>query len=325
MIEILPFEPRYAAEFKELNLEWLRKYFRVEPIDEQVLSRPDLIMDGGGAIFVARADGRIVGTVALIKAGERRYELTKMAVTAAWQGRGISRLLLGAALDAYRALGGEYLYLESSSILDAGADAVRVGRFRACTAPRRAVALRSRGRLHGVPGCRCVGGRCAADCYRGFHDLAGAHAEGVDYAVHVRYPQDSPVAVIAPHGGRIEGGTSAVARLIAGVEHGLYLFEGMRTAGRQFRPPAPDEPLLRRAALPGADFTLRHGHRRTRLCGARRRCPARRARRAPQARTRARAARAGAHRADRRASLSRARSAQRLQPRAIRARACRWS
>lgn len=73
-----------------------------------------------------------------------------------------------------------------------------------------------------------------ADGYRGFHDLASTHAEGVDFAVHVRYPQDSPVAVIAPHGGRIEGGTSAVARLIAGVEHGLYLFEGLRTEGDNF-------------------------------------------------------------------------------------------
>lgn len=117
MIEILPFEPRYAADFKELNLEWLRKYFRVEPIDEQVLSRPDLIIARGGAILVARAAEGIVGTVALLKAGERRYELTKMAVTAAWQGRGIARLLLAGALDAYRALGGDYLYLESSKIL----------------------------------------------------------------------------------------------------------------------------------------------------------------------------------------------------------------
>jgi phage replication-related protein YjqB (UPF0714/DUF867 family) len=73
-----------------------------------------------------------------------------------------------------------------------------------------------------------------ADSYRGFGDLASAHTEGIDYAVSVRYPQSSPVAIIAPHGGRIEGGTSAVARLIAGVEHGLYLFEGLRTDGDNF-------------------------------------------------------------------------------------------
>jgi phage replication-related protein YjqB (UPF0714/DUF867 family) len=73
-----------------------------------------------------------------------------------------------------------------------------------------------------------------ADSYRTYGDLARIHAEGVDYVVHVRHPQESCVAILAPHGGRIEGGTSAVARLIAGEEHALYLFEGLRTAGDNF-------------------------------------------------------------------------------------------
>ena len=116
-MEILPFDARYASDFRDLNLEWLRRYFRVEPIDEQVLSRPDLIIAQGGAIFMARAHGRIVGTVAVLRCGERRYELTKMAVTADWQGRGISRRLLKAAIDAFTARGGGELFLESSKIL----------------------------------------------------------------------------------------------------------------------------------------------------------------------------------------------------------------
>jgi phage replication-related protein YjqB (UPF0714/DUF867 family) len=40
--------------------------------------------------------------------------------------------------------------------------------------------------------------------------------------------------VIAPHGGHIEGRTSEIARLIAGDDHGLYLFEGLRTTGDNF-------------------------------------------------------------------------------------------
>lgn len=73
-----------------------------------------------------------------------------------------------------------------------------------------------------------------ADSYRGYGDLARAQTEGMDFTVHVRHPQNSPVAILAPHGGRIEGGTSAVARLIAGTEHGLYLFEGLRAANDNF-------------------------------------------------------------------------------------------
>jgi GNAT superfamily N-acetyltransferase len=116
-VEILPFAPGHAADFRALNVGWLTRYFTVEPIDEEVLSHPERIIAAGGAIFVARAGPLIVGTVALMHAGDGRYELTKMAVTPDWQGLGISRRLLAAATAEFRRLGGRELFLESSSIL----------------------------------------------------------------------------------------------------------------------------------------------------------------------------------------------------------------
>jgi len=73
-----------------------------------------------------------------------------------------------------------------------------------------------------------------ADAYTGYSDLARRQVEGVDYTVHVRLPVNSCTAILAPHGGRIEGGTSEVARMIAGDDHGLYLFEGLRLTGDNF-------------------------------------------------------------------------------------------
>src|ERR1700733_16148016 len=69
---------------------------------------------------------------------------------------------------------------------------------------------------------------------RCFDDLAQIYVEGVVYSVHVMRREKSGIAVVAPHGGRIEGRTSEVARLIAGEEHALYLFEGLRTTGDNF-------------------------------------------------------------------------------------------
>ena len=43
----------------------------------------------------------------------------------------------------------------------------------------------------------------------------------------------SDVAIIAPHGGGIEAGTSELARGIAGVELSLYCFEGIKRRGNQ--------------------------------------------------------------------------------------------
>jgi phage replication-related protein YjqB (UPF0714/DUF867 family) len=76
--------------------------------------------------------------------------------------------------------------------------------------------------------------RLSPNNFRCYDDLARHYLEGVDYAVHVMPRERSRVAVLAPHGGRIEGRTSDIARLIAGDEHGLYLFEGLRITGDNF-------------------------------------------------------------------------------------------
>lgn len=67
-----------------------------------------------------------------------------------------------------------------------------------------------------------------AERYAGFSDLARAQVDGVDYRVVVCPNPSSSVAVIAPHGGSIEKGTSEIARAIAGESFNLYLLEGIR-------------------------------------------------------------------------------------------------
>ncbi len=116
-IEIIPFENQYADDFKRLNLEWLEKYFEVEPPDVEVLSQPHLIIEKGGALLLAKCGDEIIGTCAVLHEGEGHFEISKTAVTASFQGRGIGRRLLIAALDAFKALGGNKLYLETNSVL----------------------------------------------------------------------------------------------------------------------------------------------------------------------------------------------------------------
>lgn len=117
-VEIIDFEPRLAVYFKTLNEEWLERYFRVEPIDQDILSRPEeQILAGGGAILFAEQHGEVVGTAALKHQGGGNYELTKMAVTERCRGAGVGRKLLEACIDRYQALAGARLYLESHSSL----------------------------------------------------------------------------------------------------------------------------------------------------------------------------------------------------------------
>ena len=117
-VRVVDYDPRWRDDFARLNLEWLERYFAVEPIDEQVLGDPDThVLQHGGLILMAITDdGNAVGTVALKHHGDGVYELTKMAVEPGHQGQHIGRQLMTAVLDRYRALeaDGTVLFLESN-------------------------------------------------------------------------------------------------------------------------------------------------------------------------------------------------------------------
>lgn len=64
-----------------------------------------------------------------------------------------------------------------------------------------------------------------ADTYANFAALAASEAEGKDFRIAVREGRTG-IVIIAPHGGKIEAHTSAIAMAIAAADHALYLFEG---------------------------------------------------------------------------------------------------
>lgn len=106
------------AAFRRLNEEWIRRYFVLEPKDESALANPrKTILDGGGRILLAVHGGEIVGCCALVAIRPGEYEVAKMAVTEAAQGKGVGRRLLTAAIEAGRASGATRLYLETNHAL----------------------------------------------------------------------------------------------------------------------------------------------------------------------------------------------------------------
>ena len=65
---IIDYNPKYAQDFKALNIEWLETFFYVEDYDNEVLSNPDkYILDKGGKIFFSLHNNKVAGTVALMK------------------------------------------------------------------------------------------------------------------------------------------------------------------------------------------------------------------------------------------------------------------
>lgn len=71
-----------------------------------------------------------------------------------------------------------------------------------------------------------------ADKYASFAELAINEAHGTDYRIIAVERPHSPVLIVAPHGGTIEVGTSELAISVAGEEHSLFSFEGLKPWGR---------------------------------------------------------------------------------------------
>lgn len=81
-VEILSYNNKLNSFFRDLNYEWLEKYFEVEEIDKRILNDPEKeIIKQGGEIFFARINDEIIGTCAAIKIDKHTYELAKMVVT----------------------------------------------------------------------------------------------------------------------------------------------------------------------------------------------------------------------------------------------------
>jgi DNA-binding MarR family transcriptional regulator/GNAT superfamily N-acetyltransferase len=119
-VKIVDYQPVYQQAFRDLNEEWITQYFKMEEADYNVLYNPQgYILDSGGHILVALYDDVPVGVCALIKMQdpEYDYELAKMAVSPAAQGKNIGWLLGNAALEKAKSSGARKIYLESNTIL----------------------------------------------------------------------------------------------------------------------------------------------------------------------------------------------------------------
>jgi len=115
MIEIIEYSNKYQQDLYRLNIAWLDKYQLTEKADLDVLNDPDgTIIAKGGFIWLAKTEDKIVGSAALIKEDTATYELAKMAVDDAFQGRGISKLLIEVCIDKAKQIGAKKLELFSN-------------------------------------------------------------------------------------------------------------------------------------------------------------------------------------------------------------------
>jgi len=117
-MRVIDFDPRFADAFRTLNEAWITRFFTMEPKDLEIINDPrGRIVDKGGHVFFVLDADRAVGCVGLIPMADGGFEVSKMAVDEASQGRGFAKALMTACIDRARAVAAPRLYLESNSIL----------------------------------------------------------------------------------------------------------------------------------------------------------------------------------------------------------------
>ncbi len=118
-IKIVPYRSEHHDDFKQLNLDWLDRFHLTESHDLMILDDPEgEVINKGGFIFMAEANGKIVGSAGLMKEREGVYELIKMTVAENYRGKGIARLLIERCLYKAREIGAEKVSLFSNHQLE---------------------------------------------------------------------------------------------------------------------------------------------------------------------------------------------------------------
>ena len=112
--QIIEYQSIPKEDFKKINVEWIEKFFKIEPHDLEQLDAPEAIIENGGQIFLAKLGDKIVGTSALVHDGGNIYELAKMGVTPEAQGLGLGKKLCLASIEEAKKRNAKGLYLLSN-------------------------------------------------------------------------------------------------------------------------------------------------------------------------------------------------------------------
>ena len=117
-IEITSYNSKYDQSFYELNKSWIEEFWMLEDSDLKDLLKPEeSIIELGGEIFFALANGIVVGTAAMIPFPNSKIELAKMTVQKEYRGKGLSKKLLKKCIDYAKASKAKEIFLISNSQL----------------------------------------------------------------------------------------------------------------------------------------------------------------------------------------------------------------
>ena len=116
-ILVTDFQSQYSNKFYKLNKAWIEESWVLEDSDKKDLLNPDKIVENGGQVFFALEDKIALGTVAMIKSSNDRFELAKMTVQEDFRGKGIANMLMDKCLKFAKQNNAREIFLISNDSL----------------------------------------------------------------------------------------------------------------------------------------------------------------------------------------------------------------
>jgi ribosomal protein S18 acetylase RimI-like enzyme len=116
-ILVTDFQSQYSNKFYKLNKAWIEESWVLEDSDKKDLLNPDKIVENGGQVFFALEDKIAIGTVAMIKSSNDRFELAKMTVQEDFRGKGIANILMDECLKFAKQNNAREIFLISNDSL----------------------------------------------------------------------------------------------------------------------------------------------------------------------------------------------------------------
>ena len=117
MISIIGFNKKYSKQFFLLNKAWIEESWNLEDSDKKDLLNPESIVENGGQIFFALDSQSAIGTVAMIKSSDDRFELAKMTVKEGFRGKGIANMLMDECIKFAKQNSSREIFLISNNSL----------------------------------------------------------------------------------------------------------------------------------------------------------------------------------------------------------------
>lgn len=118
-MEITSYQEKYKSDFVRLNLVWIKKYFKVEPQDVEMLNDVENLLSKGAAVYFAVEQDKAIATCMVVPRDGQVWEICKLATDENYMGKGAGSAVLKACMDFAKEHGAKKLLIVSNTVLSA--------------------------------------------------------------------------------------------------------------------------------------------------------------------------------------------------------------